>query len=59
MTPQITALLARYEEWAADRTRVSAAEETGTADPDDWAASDDAAVELLRDIAAHLWQVTR
>ncbi len=47
------AWLAEYGEWLADRAKISAAEEAGDADPDDWAESDDSGIELLH-AARHL-----
>jgi hypothetical protein len=45
----------RYAEWAAHRSRLSAAEEAGQGEAADaWEFSDDTAVELLREAAAFL-----
>ena len=40
-----------YRDWITDRIKLSAQEEKGTADPDEWTANDDAAVDLLKQAA--------
>lgn len=52
-TVALSSLLRRYTDWADDRDRVSADESEGKASSSDWWASDDTAVDLLRDFASY------
>jgi hypothetical protein len=56
-TSTAEALLREYEAWHDARVQVIRDEDHGEADPDDWAASDDEAVELL-DRAVQALRVT-
>lgn len=51
-------LLTDYDTWAAERTRVSGAEDRGEADSDDWARMDDAGTALAHRFAALLKNLT-
>jgi hypothetical protein len=47
--------LGEFAKWRADREALSAAEESGAfPDPNDWEASDEAAIELLRWVAKEM-----
>lgn len=43
-------LVRRFDDWLANRNEVSEAAENGTIGPDDWAHSDDDAVDIVHSI---------
>lgn len=52
-------LKGRYEGWNERRVELADGDGTGDGFGSDWGESDDEGIELLRDIAAHLWQAKR
>lgn len=48
LLPPTAAFKVAYEDWCRDRTLLSAQEDSGDADSDDWHDSDDVGIDLLR-----------